>query len=625
MKRNGSKIIILVALIVCLLAQSSWVSAEYPLSDDWQSKIQPELWEAMEQSDSDELIPTYIFLYDEPVMETVEEQMPIRTGMDPEIYENDEKFNAQIVPEITRQVVEKYGTERAYQTETRTIPNAELKQSVFQYSSVAQSGQDYTYQTDSLVKTAVKKKVAEYNKAWQKTTAEVFTEKNNQFLEGKSSYSSVEPSYIGAYTGLIHWELPKESIIQMAHHHQVEKIGLYVEMDATSDHMEDQLPLTDIPWVKSNYYSGSPEYDIGILEANQIPGRPNVSHPELIGTQFVMRGNVPSTISDHATYVAQCLTAVVPNARVYYTHVTSSQSFEDSVDILVGSGCKIINMSMGNTSVFQYSSDDETIDRISRNSNVLFIKSAGNEGLKSGKITSPGYSFCAVTVASYNQASAIPGIDNFSSYTAAYKPDITAPGHFNFRNADGSVSSLGGTSNATPIVTGVAEMIMEAGDTASKTTPTYVKSVLLCAANFDAIPASVTANNSTVGGGSTYTANSVASDQDYLRDRSGAGMVNAYNAISIAHTNNYGTKGTTKSVYLQAGQTIRMASAVELIDKVHGFYRLEIWKGNYYAARKNKHAQNIFEYTAPETGYYSVRLLDEGNSSNDGTFCYWIS
>lgn len=622
MKRNGSKIIILVALIVCLLAQSSWVSAEYQLSDDWQSKIQPELWETMEQSDSDELIPTYIFLYDEPVMEMVKEQMPIRTGMDPEIYENDEKFNAQIVPEITRQVVEKYGAERAYQTETRTIPNAELKQSVFQYSSVAQSGQDYTYQTDSLVKTAVKKKVAEYNKAWQKTTAEVFTEKNNQFLEGKSGYSSVEPSYIGAYTGLIHWELPKESIIQMAHHHQVEKIGLYVEMNATDAHMEDQLPLTDIPWVKFNYYSGSPEYDVGILESSQSPGRPNVSHPELVGTQFVMRGNAPSTISDHATFVAQCLTAVVPNARVYYTQVGLFQSFANSIDILVGSGCKIINLSLGSDDSLKYSSYDETVDRVSQNSGVLFVIAAGNN---IDQISSPAYAFCGVTVANYDQRRAIPGISQSSSYLAAYKPDIAAPGHFRFRNADGSFTPDEGTSFAAPIVTGVAEMIMEAGDTASKTTPTYVKSVLLCAANFDAIPASVKENEFTVGGGSTYTANSVASDQDYLRERSGAGMVNAYNAISIAHTNNYGTKGTTKSVYLQAGQTIRMASAVELIDKVHGFYRLEIWKGNYYAARKNKHAQNIFEYTAPETGYYSIRLLDESNSSNDGSFCYWVS
>lgn len=71
-------------------------------------------------------------------------------------------------------------------------------------------------------------------------------------------------------------------------------------------------------------------------------------------------------------------------------------------------------------------------------------------------------------------------------------------------------------------------------------------------------------------------------------------MVNAYSAIAIAHTNNYGTKGVTKSVYLKAGQTIRMASSVELMGALSGFYRLEIWKSSYYAARKNKHRAKHF-------------------------------
>lgn len=217
-------------------------------------------------------------------------------------------------------------------------------------------------------------------------------------------------------------------------------------------------------------------------------------------------GNTPIAIKPHATYVTQCLTAVVPNARIYYTQISPSQSFEDSIEVLVNSGCKIINMSFGYDNSLQYNElYDEVVDRVSRNSNVLFIKSAGNTGKE---ICSPGYAYCAVTVANYNQKSSIPGICNTSSYIAAYKPDIAAPGHFNLKEVDGSVTPGFGTSLSAPIVAGVAEMIMEAGDTASKTTPTYVKSVLLCAANFDVIPASVAVNNQLWRRG-TYTANSL--------------------------------------------------------------------------------------------------------------------
>ena len=658
MKKTKRTLLLTVILLIAIFMQSNYVLAsDIPMNI---SKIDAQLLAAMENETPGQLHRVYIHLYDDPVLEQVYDEMPEATGFDPAVYENDNRFQAEIVPQITNEIVAQYGPVKAYETQTITIPAEEMQMSLYNTDNFIRTGNDYVYKTDSLITDAIKEEIVQYDKAWRQTSSNVFTRENAEFLESVNHYSSEEPEYVSPYTGSIRWSLTSESIKKLSNHPKVEQIGLFVEYEIVPC-LSSRLNDCNIPWVRANYYSGSSKYDIGILEPK---GKPDMTQINLTGTHVVMVGDSQNEpVSPHATAVTTVLagatrtvngssyTGVVPNNRIYYAAGNRvGDLFTDRLNALIGVGCKIINLSfmIGTPNPndpddtepinsYQAAYDGE-LDRLSNTQRVLFIIAAGNEGDDSGYISTPAYAHCAVTVANYDNSDSIPGIHSSSSYIAAYKPDIAAPGVLLIPDITrpNQVDTHRGTSYSAPVVAGVAEMIMQAGDTVNKTQPHYVKSVLLTSANWTKIPASLQERplfDDTIGGGSTYAANAYASVQDYLRDRSGAGLVDAYMGIAIAHTDNYALmeanqNSATKTVYLSAGQKIRVASAVELQGSTTLSYTLSLeYNGSPKIERWNSHAQNIFEYTVPSnaSGYYTIRLKDNNNTSNRGAFSYWIS
>ena len=92
----------------------------------WKEKIETELWSAMETATDDDLMRVWLWLKDldkEIIDTTISEE----TGFDPAIYENEERFSEEIVPNISRQIEERVGYEEAHRTVKSEQMNKEEK------------------------------------------------------------------------------------------------------------------------------------------------------------------------------------------------------------------------------------------------------------------------------------------------------------------------------------------------------------------------------------------------------------------------------------------------------------------------------------------------------------------
>lgn len=169
------------------------------------------------------------------------------------------------------------------------------------------------------------------------------------------------------------------------------------------------------------------------------------------------------------------------------------------------------------------------------------------------------------------------------------------------------------TSLSTPFVTGVVALMMQKQATLISK-PANVKAILLAAANPNLIDG-----------------DQLRDDANLLYNKSGAGLVDAYAAISIITNSNfvsyYGTPSSANydnvslaSVYLNAGDTIRVAGTflkttnddIAVETTPYGtdldFMLKESSSGSIVAAAaSDRDNVEIFEFTAVASGYYTIQ------------------
>lgn len=245
---------------------------------------------------------------------------------------------------------------------------------------------------------------------------------------------------------------------------------------------------------------------------------------------------------------------------------------------------------------------------------------AGNDGnLTNSPVSSPGKALNAVTVgnaitkssAGTTALNAPYNLSTSSSFgVASYlpnKPDITAPGSYvNYAGTYPSYSTPpSGTSFSAPVVTGVIAQMMQANPSL-KANPTAVKSKLLLAAD----SSKVTTSN-----------NLVAADSQHLREKSGAGFLDAVKSVNYARSSigmdlviDSNTEQKSQEYYFYAGQkvravmaydkkhtnTISSASQMDMID----FY-IKRSNGNAVATSvSNRNNIRIIEHEFAADGYY---------------------
>jgi len=131
------------------------------------------------------------------------------------------------------------------------------------------------------------------------------------------------------------------------------------------------------------------------------------------------------------------------------------------MDWSIGQGARILNMSLG---IRGFTEDFLSLTQILRNRGVLPVFAVGNEG--AGTSRSPGNYAEALSIGAMGQDKRVPGFSSsreFARPTDPFVPDLVAPGvGIISAMPGGGYQEMDGTSMATPHISGLAALLMQA-------------------------------------------------------------------------------------------------------------------------------------------------------------------
>ena len=258
--------------------------------------------------------------------------------------------------------------------------------------------------------------------------------------------------------------------------------------------------MTNIPGLKKLWSEtrGDPKICVAVLD-----GIVDQNHPCFIGADLTRlpslvsgEANANGSMSTHGTHVASIIfgqhdspvTGIAPQCRGLIVPVFADESLKLSqldlsraIEQAVNNGANIINVSAGQlTDAGEADTWLEKAIELCQENNVLLIAATGNDGCE-----------CLHVPASLPTVLAVGAMDdqgkpvNFSNWGDAYqKQGILAPGKDILgAKPNGGTIRLSGTSFATPIVSGVAALLLSLQiKRGEKPDPQKVKNALLASA-----------------------------------------------------------------------------------------------------------------------------------------------
>ncbi|MEU5343118.1 S8 family serine peptidase [Streptomyces sp. NPDC020766] len=217
--------------------------------------------------------------------------------------------------------------------------------------------------------------------------------------------------------------------------------------------------------------------------AGQVTAEQDFSESSGPGDKFGHGTHVASTVSGTGAKDGGKYKGVAPGAKILNGKVLGDDGSGSDSGVIAGmewavaQGADVVNLSLGGDDMPGIDPLEETVNRLSAESDTLFVIAAGNSG-RAGESTvgSPGSSDAALTVGAVDKADALA---DFSSRgprigDSGVKPDLTAPGvDITAASAPGSVLereypsdipgylTISGTSMAAPHVAGAAALLAQ--------------------------------------------------------------------------------------------------------------------------------------------------------------------
>lgn len=443
---------------------------------------------------------------------------------------------------------------------------------------------------------------------------EYYTRTNNEYLQ-ELGLENLDVDYIAdEYAPFViaefNSEITEEDIEYIYELSEQDSIKtIYVKSDVQAEQeLATAINAVDATSIITNSSTNGDGVVIGILDVGII----DVDNSNFDNADVTVRKvwYYSETVSEHATMVASVALGMAPAASILSVEVYGSPSGE--IGWLLDNEVNVVNMSYGYTDSDEfgdYTSESAYVDSIARDNWVTFVGSAGNRGASDAYVTPPnGYNMLTVGACSDGGV-----LSSFSSYEENFNinfPNIVAPGNsFSIPTFSGTHS---GTSFAAPMTTGAIAVLMQKSSILM-TYPERVLSIIMA---------------------STQRLSTYATSSGF-NDQVGTGMLNLENALSAINTtrsfsvtsDNVGSYISTRSVYLEKGQRIRIAFA-SLVNNngdadttLVTDYDLYLFdsSGNRVAYNVGTHNNEFIDYLVETSGTYTIKIKQFSAKKTDDT------
>ncbi len=438
--------------------------------------------------------------------------------------------------------------------------------------SVADELQKYMKKTEKKRK-AEKEKTDKYISEKRKNYKDEYNKKSKNFLE-KAKISDDDIIFRSHYAPMIIAELTIKQIEKVAKSDEVTDISRYKEIaekpQTVTSTMDEVKSSTNIDKIHDIGLTGS-GVKVGVCDFGNF----SAENSELNANRVFenIESAKDSSYSDNAdtNHVNNVIkygfgeNGIANKTNVYI--VGSSYFVYEDFENLLSKGIQIINHSTTTSeNGLLYDNDVKWIEHITNQHNVSFVQAAGNEG---NNIRKPGLAYNVITVGGYNNNATYSSSDDTIFSGSCYintgyceKPDVLANAY-----AFGKY----GTSFSAPFTSGIIALMLELRPSLAAY-PQAVKAILLASCHHKA--ASTPTETMSKG----------------ITDKQGAGVVDAYRAISITGRGNYGIREIRSGV---------INTEVKFnVPKLYGATGMNVsiaWLKNNSISSSNHNTNNVIE------------------------------
>jgi subtilisin family serine protease len=264
----------------------------------------------------------------------------------------------------------------------------------------------------------------------------------------------------------------------------VSKIWLDRKVEAAA--LDGYLGQVRAPAAWSSGLDGS-GVKVAVLDTGVVDGHPALAGRVEAQANFTDAPS-PADGSGHGTHVASLLAgsgagsdgsrqgiatgADVLSGKVLDDHAIGQESWVIAgMEWAAAQGADVVNLSLGAPPAPADDPLAQAVDRLTATTGTLFVVAAGNRGGFGGSpftIETPGSAASALTVGAVTATDALALFSSQGPTLGSYrlKPDVTAPGVGIFGARAGARDTdlyvrMSGTSQATPIVSGAAALLMQ--------------------------------------------------------------------------------------------------------------------------------------------------------------------